>query len=489
MKTIIPEHNYDVGNYQSRLPLVVPLIDGLIIIGTLFIIGLGYWWQTREGTFLFKTKWWFNVWLAGYINITVTTLFLFFLFSILLKVYRGSLCDKIYSCISPFLFSWLFSIFVLLIVASGAQVNLLYSRFIIGVWYVAVPLLMFIWRLVFMYKFAELYENTARKTRTVIVGYADSARHLAAFLNDTPHLTIDLIGYYDDRPPDSERHTPMLAQYLGTINQCIEDARNDVFDLAYLCMPIKISSRITSLLQKLSDTTVSVFYLLPTDLFFNALKPTWHSISGYSAISVFESPHVGFNSQLKRGEDIILSSLVLLLIAIPMLFIALAIKIDSPGPVLFKQRRYGLSGREFQMLKFRSMTTADDGDDVKQATVNDPRVTTIGRYLRKYSLDELPQFINVLKGEMSIVGPRPHAIAHNEEFRKRIPGYMLRHKVKPGITGLAQINGCRGETETPDKMENRVQYDLEYIQTWSLGLDLKIFLRTIFLGFTGKHVY
>ncbi len=489
MKTIIPEHNsYDVGNYHSRLPLIVPFIDGLIIIGALFVIGFCYW-QTKEGAFLFRTKWWLNVWLYGYINLTVISSSLYFLFSIFLKVYRGTLCDKIYSCISPFLGSWLLTIFVLLIVGSGTQVNVLYSRFIIGVWFVSVPVLMLIWRIVFIYLLAEFYEGKEHKTRTVIIGLADNARHLAAFLNDTPNLTIDLIGYYDDRPPTSDRHSPIGAPYLGTINQCVEDARNDVFDLAYLCMPIYIQFRISQLLQKLSDTTVSVFYLLPTDLFFNALKPTWHSVAGYSAISVFESPHVGFNSQLKRAEDIVLAGAILWIIAIPMLLIALAIRMNSSGPILFRQRRYGLSGREFQMLKFRSMTTTDDGAVIKQATANDSRVTSVGRYLRKYSLDELPQFINVLKGDMSIVGPRPHAIAHNEEYRVLIPGYMLRHKVKPGITGLAQVSGCRGETETPEKMEARVKYDLEYIQTWSIGLDLKIILRTIFQGFTGKHVY
>ncbi|MFH0783859.1 MAG: undecaprenyl-phosphate glucose phosphotransferase [Pseudomonadota bacterium] len=489
MKTIIPEHNsYDVGNYQSRPPLIVPLIDGLIIILSLFIIGLCYW-QTKEGAFLYRTKWWFNIWLAGYTNLTAISVALFFLFSIFLKVYRGSLCDKIYACISPLLVSWMLTIFVLLVVGSGTQVNLLYSRVIVGAWFVAVPILIMIWRIFFIYLLADFYEKKGRKTRTVIIGFADSARHLAAFLNDTPHLTIDLIGYYDDRPPESDRHTPIGAPYLGSIKQCVEDARNDVFDLAYLCMPIYVQFRISSLLKKLSDTTVSVFYLLPTDLFFNALRPTWHSVAGYSAISVFESPHVGFNSQLKRAEDIVLASGILCIIAIPMLFIALAIKLTSPGPVLFRQRRYGLSGREFQMLKFRSMTTTDDGGIIKQATANDPRVTSVGRYLRKFSLDELPQFINVIKGDMSIVGPRPHAIAHNEEYRVLIPGYMLRHKVKPGITGLAQVRGCRGETETPEKMEARVQYDLEYIQIWSIGLDLRIILRTVFEGFTGKNAY
>jgi putative colanic acid biosynthesis UDP-glucose lipid carrier transferase len=364
-----------------------------------------------------------------------------------------------------------------------------YSRFILGFWFVSVPILLLGWRIFFIYVLAEYYEQAARQTRTVIIGLDDSARHLAPFLKDTRHLSINLIGYYDDRPPQSGRHIAIAAPYLGTINQCIEDARNDVFDLAYLCMPINVQNRINTLLQKLSDTTVSVFYLLPPNLFFNALKPTWHSIAGYSAVSVFESPHIGFNSQLKRAEDIALSGIILLLIALPMLLIAVAVKLTSPGPILFRQRRYGLSGREFKMLKFRSMSTVDDGESINQAKANDPRVTSLGKYLRKFSLDELPQFINVLLGDMSIVGPRPHAVAHNEEYRKLIPGYMLRHKVKPGITGLAQINGCRGETETPEKMETRVQYDLEYIQIWSIGLDLKIILRTVFLGFTGKHVY
>ncbi|MBU0663457.1 MAG: undecaprenyl-phosphate glucose phosphotransferase [Proteobacteria bacterium] len=488
MKTIRPEHNYDVGNYQINMPLIVPIIDGLIILCSLFVIGLCYW-QTKEGALLYRTKWWLNVWLAGYINITVTSISLFFLFSIFLKVYRGSLCDKLSSCISPVLISWMLTIFTLLIVGSGAQVTLDYSRVVLGIWFITVPTMLSIWRIIFVYLFAESYEKEARKTRTVIIGLEDNARHLAIFLNDTPHLSIHLIGYYDDRPPESERHLSINAPYLGTLNQCVEDARNDVFDLAYLCMPIHIQNRIHSLIQRLSDTTVSVFYLLPQDLFFNTLKPTWHSVAGYSAISVFESPHIGFDSQLKRAEDIFLLGIILPLIVIPLLLIALAIKVSSPGPVLFKQRRYGLSGREFHMFKFRSMTTADDGTIIRQATVNDSRVTPLGKYLRKYSLDELPQFINVLQGDMSIVGPRPHAIAHNEEYRPLIPGYMLRHKVKPGITGLAQISGCRGETETQGKMEDRVRYDLDYIQNWSLGLDMKIILRTIFQVFSGKNVY
>jgi putative colanic acid biosynthesis UDP-glucose lipid carrier transferase len=172
-----------------------------------------------------------------------------------------------------------------------------------------------------------------------------------------------------------------------------------------------------------------------------------------------------------------------------MMVIAIGVKLSSPGPVLFKQRRYGLNGETIQVLKFRTMTTQDDGDVVVQAKKDDQRVTPFGKFLRKTSLDELPQFLNVLQGSMSIVGPRPHAISHNEHYRKLINGYMLRHKVKPGITGWAQVNGFRGETETLDKMKSRIDYDLYYINHWSIWFDLKIIVMTVINGFTGKTAY
>jgi putative colanic acid biosynthesis UDP-glucose lipid carrier transferase len=181
--------------------------------------------------------------------------------------------------------------------------------------------------------------------------------------------------------------------------------------------------------------------------------------------------------------------MILIIILIPLLLIAVAIKLNSSGPVLFKQRRYGLNGEEIVVWKFRSMTVCEDGENINQATKNDPRVTKLGSFLRKTSLDELPQFINVLQGHMSIVGPRPHAVAHNEWYRTQIKGYMLRHKVKPGITGLAQISGFRGETDTLDKMEGRIRYDLLYIQNWSLWLDIKIILLTIHKGFMSAGAY
>jgi putative colanic acid biosynthesis UDP-glucose lipid carrier transferase len=185
----------------------------------------------------------------------------------------------------------------------------------------------------------------------------------------------------------------------------------------------------------------------------------------------------------------VLSALILLLLTPLMLVVAAAVKLSSPGPAIFRQRRYGLYGEEIIVYKFRSMTVMENGPAVAQAQKNDARVTTIGGFLRRTSLDELPQFVNVLQGRMSIVGPRPHAVAHNEQYRKVIKGYMLRHKVKPGITGWAQVNGLRGETATLDKMEARIQYDLDYLRNWSLWLDLWIVLRTVKVVLTRENAF
>jgi putative colanic acid biosynthesis UDP-glucose lipid carrier transferase len=195
---------------------------------------------------------------------------------------------------------------------------------------------------------------------------------------------------------------------------------------------------------------------------------------------VYASPFRGVRRLIKRAEDLVIGALMLFGLALPMLVIALVIKLTSPGPVLFRQKRHGEDGVEIEVLKFRSMTTQDNGPHVQQAQKNDPRVTPVGRFLRRTSLDELPQLLNVMRGEMSLVGPRPHAIAHNALYRTKILEYMRRHKVKPGITGWAQVNGFRGETDTLDKMVARVEHDLEYIRRWSLWLDIKILFLTAF---------
>jgi putative colanic acid biosynthesis UDP-glucose lipid carrier transferase len=229
----------------------------------------------------------------------------------------------------------------------------------------------------------------------------------------------------------------------------------------------------------LADTTATV-YFVPDFFLFDLLHARWGVIGNVSILSIFDTPFHGIGGWVKRLEDIVLGIFALALVAPLMVAIAVGVRMSSPGPVLFRQRRHGLSGREIYVLKFRTMTVCEDGPLVRQAAIGDSRITAFGAFLRRTSLDELPQLLNVIGGSMSLVGPRPHAIVHNELYRSKIHGYMLRHKVKPGITGWAQVNGWRGETDTIEKMEKRIEHDLQYIHRWSIGLDIRILFLTVF---------
>jgi putative colanic acid biosynthesis UDP-glucose lipid carrier transferase len=294
-------------------------------------------------------------------------------------------------------------------------------------------------------------------------------------------------GFYDDLPVEglSAEQSPELA---GDLSELLMLAHAGKIDAVYIALPMHEEQRIVDLVNRFADTTVSI-YLLPDSFVFELMNTRWISLDGLPIISIFETPFYGVDGWVKRMEDIILSSVILAVISLPMLLIALAVKLTSPGPIIFKQRRYGLKGEVVYVWKFRSMTVCEDGIDVPQAKQGDARITRLGTFLRRTSLDELPQFLNVLQGTMSVVGPRPHAVVHNEEYRRMIHGYMLRHKVKPGITGWAQVNGWRGETDTLEKMQKRIECDLYYIQEWSLWLDLKIVWLTIWRGFGGHNAY
>lgn len=259
-------------------------------------------------------------------------------------------------------------------------------------------------------------------------------------------------------------------------------------DALYLALPIAAQPRILSVLDELKDTTVSI-YFVPDIFMTDLIQGRLDSVGPMPVMAVCETPFNGISGMVKRGSDISIALVIMLLASPVTLALALAVKLTSPGPVIFKQRRYGLDGKEILVYKFRSMSSTDNGSEVKQATKNDSRITPFGAILRKTSLDELPQFYNVLQGRMSIVGPRPHAVAHNETYRKLVKGYMVRHKVKPGITGWAQVSGYRGETDTIDKMEKRIEYDLEYLRNWSLGFDLWIIVKTVLVVLNDKKVY
>lgn len=328
-------------------------------------------------------------------------------------------------------------------------------------------------------------------TRSVaIAGAGPLGQRLAGNIAGAPWMGLDLLGFFDDkhREPIRLANSKVRLPVSGSLEELVKQARMGQIDRVYITLPMRSEARIKWLVSQLSDTTVSV-YIVPDVFVFELLHARSQNINGVPTISIFDSPMIGANSVIKRLEDIVLSSIIICLITVPMLVISIFVKLSSPGPIFFRQKRYGIDGRPIEVLKFRSMRVMENGADVVQATRGDNRITPIGAFLRRTSLDELPQFINVLLGDMSIVGPRPHAVAHNEQYRGQINSYMLRHKVKPGITGWAQVNGWRGETDTLDKMQKRVEHDLAYIHNWSLWWDLKIVFLTVFKGFIHKNAY
>lgn len=389
------------------------------------------------------------------------------------------------------LLSWVLALFPVLMFVFFAKVAEDISRVVLGVWIISTVVLLCGWRIIFRFLLFQLRKQ-GRNTRSVgIIGLSESGCRLARQIMDHPETGYDLKGIFDDRSKENapERMNRDFAHLIeGDVNAGVRRAQSGEFEVLFIGLPFTAKSRIEHILRLLGDTTVDV-HLIQDFFIHNLLHARIGQVGSLQTVSVYDTPMRGGWSMLKRMEDLILSILILSLIALPMLLIAIGVKLSSRGPVIFAQDRYGLDGRKIKVWKFRTMRVTENGAKVVQATKNDPRITPFGGFLRRTSLDELPQFLNVLQGTMSIVGPRPHAVSHNEEYRKQIEYYMLRHKIKPGITGWAQINGWRGETDTLDKMKMRIQYDLDYIRNWSLWMDFRIILATLFKGFIDKKAY
>lgn len=419
--------------------------------------------------------------------IAVLLAVLFFLWFAGIKVlYKSWRTENLFDEISDVMLVWFAVVVCLVVLVFAANWLTFYSHVVMLSWILIVPLAMALLRVGYR---KSLHAIRANKRNTRIIAFAGcgkAAQKMAAHIKNMPWMGLVVMGAFDDRA--AERLTPDDVPLMGDLHNLVVRARSGEIDIIYVTLPMHAERRIIQLLGQLADTTASVF-MVPDFFVFDLFNANWSTVADLPVVSVYDSPFYGMSSCMKRIEDVLLGGLILLLISPLMLLIVVGIKLTSPGAVLFKQRRYGLKGEIVEVWKFRSMTVCDDGDCVMQAKKNDPRVTPFGAFLRCTSLDELPQFINVLQGSMSVVGPRPHAVAHNEEYRKLIPGYMLRHKVKPGITGWAQVNGWRGETDSLDKMRKRVEFDLEYIRRWSLWFDLKIVFLTVFRGFVGKNVY
>ena len=364
---------------------------------------------------------------------------------------------------------------LLLLVGYYLKVSHLFSRRVIFTWMITWPVLLGMERYVIRLILRRSRVKGHNFRTVVIAGAGELGARLTSWLDKNPWYGTKIVGFFDDKEKKAIKGYPVL----GNIDDLPAYARNHEIDIIYLALPMRAETKIQWLLNKLADSTSSVYLVPDIFLFDLLLGGSLMYFDNIPVITLRDTPLRGLNALLKRTEDLVLTGMILLLVSPLMILIVLGIKLTSRGPVIFRQWRYGLDGRPISVYKFRTMTVCEDGYSFKQAVQSDPRMTRLGVFLRRTSMDELPQFINVLQGRMSIVGPRPHPVAMNEEFRKLVPGYMLRHKVRPGITGLAQVKGWRGETDTMEKMERRIEYDLEYLRQWSILLDLRIIIETI----------
>jgi putative colanic acid biosynthesis UDP-glucose lipid carrier transferase len=358
-------------------------------------------------------------------------------------------------------------------------------RQVMQIWAIAtLPVLVL--ALVVMRKSAlRVYASAGQVRRAVFLLPGDEARTLGMRLRRSPVLGIDVVGYYDgpdsEAAPSTTSDAPSELPRLGDLDDALRAISANTYNVVFVGMRVLQQEKDREIALALGNSTASI-YLVPEAQMFGYFSISSTDIAGVPLLALHEHHILGLSRLLKRAVDVVVTLIALLFAAPVMAAIAACIRFQSAGPVLFRQTRYGLNGKAITIYKFRSMhdvQTAEDREKVTQATMGDQRVTPLGRLLRRTSLDELPQLFNVLRGDMSLVGPRPHAAAHNELYRSLISGYMLRHTVKPGITGWAQVNGLRGETDTLDKMRRRVEYDHYYIQNWSLYLDIRILFMTL----------
>ncbi|MBL6989641.1 MAG: undecaprenyl-phosphate glucose phosphotransferase [Bacteriovoracaceae bacterium] len=363
-----------------------------------------------------------------------------------------------------------------------------YSRIWFGSWVLLTWVLLLLLRAVISRVLRFARKKGWNRKQVVIYGVGELGKRLEFRVKEDSEIGFDVDSYYDDNP---DLHGGSINGIVikGGIDSLCERVNNGGIQEIWVALPLRSADKVKDLIFRLRHSTVVVRYVL--NVFgFRLFNHSLSDIAGIPVLDLNNSPMVGVNKLVKGAEDIILGFLILLLISPLMLLIAIAVKLDSKGPAIFKQRRHGFDGQSINVYKFRTMRVhQESGTQVTQAKKNDTRITRLGAFLRATSLDELPQFFNVLQGKMSIVGPRPHAISHNEEYKEQVAMYMQRHKVKPGITGWAQINGWRGETDTLYKMQKRIEHDLYYIENWSLFFDLKIIVATVFKGFIGKNVY
>jgi putative colanic acid biosynthesis UDP-glucose lipid carrier transferase len=374
------------------------------------------------------------------------------------------------------LIRWFLLVIIIAVIGYATHSLAMLPTVVSVVWVLLTPLLLFAAAMFMHRMMRRIVMMASAHRRVIIAGYNETSLELYRRLRGNPVLRLNVEGFFDDRGADRLDMSPG-AKLIGRLSAIAEHVKQNQTDVIFIALPVRHVKRVLDLLDELRDTTASIYYV-PDIFVFDLIQARSGELNGIPVVAMCETPFQGYRGVTKRLFDVFVSAGALLIASPLFLLVALAVRLSSPGPVIFRQRRYGLDGQEIIVYKFRTMSVTEDGPEIRQASRTDSRVTRLGAILRRTSLDELPQLINVLQGRMSLVGPRPHAVAHNEMYRKLIKGYMVRHKVLPGITGLAQVSGCRGETSSVEAMEARVKYDIDYLRHWSLTLDLKILLLT-----------
>jgi len=469
---LLGAQSVSVSRGRLNLPGAVrALLDPLIIIGCLAacVLVTGSSFGPRE------------------VVLAVILFALTFPSEVSLQRLRGNLLGTI-------LANWFTVVGILLLLGYATRYLHEFDEEMLWLWFASTPVVLYLAHRAIPLVMPQLLAIDGYRS-AVVVAANEVGRRLAQNFVTHPELGFRFQGFFDDRAPakgeapeDLAFEAPTSGPVLGQVEAVPAYVRANRVEAVFIALPMEQQPRLLNLLDELKDTTASI-YFVPDIFITDLINARIDEVNGMPVMAVCESPIVGVNALAKRSFDLVLGLLALIILSPVFLAISVGVKMSSPGPVLFRQRRYGLDGRQITVLKFRSMRVEEDGAVVRQASRDDPRTTRLGGFLRRTSLDELPQLFNVLRGQMSLVGPRPHAVAHNEEYRHLIKGYMVRHKVKPGITGWAQVNGLRGETDSIEKMRRRIEHDIEYLRRWSIGFDLLILFKTVLIVLRRTNAY
>lgn len=463
--------------HSTSLNIVLRIID---CIGLLSAGLLSYWLRFSDLELNLTYK---NVLLLG-VLLGAASLSFFGAY----RAWRGSSFTSEVRCV----ISATFTTFLLLIISGFVtQSSDFFSRIWVVSWLLTSTIMILIYRLILRKTLGALRAKGFNIRTVIIIGDGALAQQVADRLEQHPEMGLVIQGIVSTHESTHKVLTTTkgaLIRYLGNLSELDAISKKYKTDQVWIALPMSEVEKMEQVQTSLSNSSITI-RMIPDIFGFRLLNQSITEVAGLPVINISTSHMLeGKNRFLKSLEDKILASIILLLISPILIGLAITIKLTSKGPILFKQYRTGANGQDFKVYKFRSMVVHHEEDGkVTQATKGDSRITPIGAFMRRTSLDELPQFINVLQGRMSIVGPRPHALAHNEHYKTLVESYMRRHMVKPGITGWAQVNGFRGETDTIEKMESRVEYDLYYIENWSVWFDLRIIFLTVFKGFIHKN--